>query len=404
MKKILVLLLTLITLNTIWVEIRISSSGLIFPLNENILDGSPRLIEILSLIFIFLSIFIKNHLKNKSVLLWGFLLLFILFLFSLFKPYYSSYFRTSFLIPILLFFAIISKSFKTRTIIYIFKLINVSIFISSLIVILSIIFKLDWSQTLEIGNNVKRYIGLGQSAPYQSFYMLIGLSINMFFLSTKQNKSYLYLVMISIEVLAILLNGARTGYLIMFIIFAIYFYYNYSYLFNFKRLIVFVIIISLMSVYLWDFIAPTFDNRFGNTSLSGRDSVWQNALIIIAYNPLFGVQDFFSASTKMGLKVIAHSQNGYFELIFWGGVITLFIAVFFYRKIYLEMMKNSNKQFKILLKMMFVIYSVFNITEILFMSAQVQISMFLIFGILINYNNRQQIVSTYVKEKSNCSY
>ncbi|BEG97881.1 O-antigen ligase family protein [Bacteroides sedimenti] len=395
MKKLLFLLLYLLILLTAFVDLRLVGWSFIY-LRGDLAKGYPRLIEIVSFLVIFIgllvSIFDKRKvLKNKLYI--DFLtisLSFVLymFVFTLFKDYYSAYFRSVIFVPILLITVFSQLKLSEQEVSKCLFFLYIVITLSSLLVNLNpfVDFNLPVYNIDEYNSSIQRYGGFGQSLPYQAFYTLIGCCF--FFLCTQKSspikiKPILNLAFFFCNIVALLLLGSRTAYIIfLFLIIA-----NYKCIlktfFNLKTLLFIIVLIFIFRHSLINVLETTFFARADFNTLADRDVVWYISLLLIIKSPILGIQNYFEEGKLLGYNVLAHSQNAYFEIIFWGGVGALFIYVFMFKKIY-RIVKLSAPEYLRFFGQVLIVFAIFGVTEIIFYSVQVSITLSIISGLLIS--------------------
>lgn len=364
MKKLQIFILYLLIISTICVDLRVVGTTVAYRPAELGL-GLPRLTELLAALFICVSIFnVKLDKFSRLILSY----IFLMSLFALFKPFYFNYWRSALIIPTMLLYCISHLKINKPQFFNILYVIFFSASISSLLVILST--KIDlgvahfWANS---DDGIERYIGFGQSLPYQACYSLMGIPL---FVYLQKNNTIKTLAIINIiclflNIMAIFLTGARTAYIILALLFLLYYRALLKNVKIWHIIVVLILLIYLLGAY-WELIQNVLFAR-SEMELAGRDQVWIIAIKLIMSHPILGINNFFIEGREFG-NVIAHSQNGFFEVWFWGGIVGFILCMAMYYNLYKG--HRGDLFIKELSRGVFVVFLVYMITEILFFSVQ----------------------------------
>ena len=184
MKKIYILLITLLAISTAFSDLRLV--GLSVQFMPGIGAGHPRLVEVISILCIitFLPFYRRLHIKG---IIYIFVILMLLF--AAFKPFYMDYFRSSCLVPMLLLASLINLRITNQDLRILFQIVYCVITISSFFVIISPYVDLGVSiyYADAMDSRVQRYVGFGQSLPYQACYSLLAIPV---FYYIQQGETY----------------------------------------------------------------------------------------------------------------------------------------------------------------------------------------------------------------------
>ena len=376
MKRIGTILITLLVFAVAFADVRLTPSGFIFIKGDDA-AGYPRTAEVIAIMVILFSII---KFRINSIKIQFYLYCSLLFVFASFKPYYMGYYRSACLVPTLLFTGLlnfrVTKEYLRKLFIIIFYIIS----FSSTFVIISPFIDLG----VEIYNvdiydsDAQRFIGFGQSLPYQALFSL--MSIPLFFYIIDFSKGImrtLLFALVLFNTLAVVMTGARTAFGILFVLFL---YYNKEWrrLISPKYLVVIGVVIITISVYFGHILLVSLIGR-NDAGMSERDTIWFIALLLILTHPILGIQDFDKEGRQFG-NVVAHSQNGFFELIFWGGLLSFILYWLTLYKCYI--LNKIDKQNKRCFMGVLIIYMIFSVTEIIFFSVQAYYIIVIVLGLL----------------------
>lgn len=398
-----------------WPELRLSTGGLVYTqFSEGMtvsIKGYPRAIELITVLLFFLSIptILKNILNEK------YLLIFIgcLIMIALVRVYHGTWFddlRAGIIIPMLAFLAVNSYPLgvkKFKTILVIIQLATIS---SCVFMILQPLYgiNLDNDAYMAVAPSIGhyRYVGLGQSLAYQSAYLLYSLSISIACALNREDKINQILAFISIAIgmPALLLTGARTGYIsaILMILYVLY-VLIFRGLVSPRKTIGAIILVLFMMVLSLVYLQPAIDTFVFRASVINtgyRLLAWENALDVIYNNPFLGVANYLHSIKLLRLNMIAHAQNTYLGLAIYAGVIcaiTYFLCLF---KLFSLIKDNKEKiigksfSFSTARNLILINFMVFSFSEILTSSVQAQLVLFLILGILHSHK-KTEIESNY---------
>lgn len=364
MKKFVSLLIYLLTFATAFVDLRMVGLQVKFLPNEG--AGYPRLAEIVAILCIMTLFPQYRHLRFKYYI---YVFVLLLLFFALFKPFYMGYFRSACLIPSLLLAALLNLRITDKNMERMLQIIFYVITFSSFFVIISPYLDLGVAiyYADAYDSSIQRYIGFGQSLPYQACYSLSSIPI-FYYLRQQKTGTFrrnLEVLFLAVNVVAVILTGARTAFIIMALL-AILYYRSWRHIVRIGYLIGIAVVVFIFGVYYTDLIHNTFVAR-SEMTLAGRNVVWQIAIQLVLDHPLFGIQNFFIDGKQYGI-VIAHVQNGFFELLFWGGIFALILYMVIFWKLY-KLIKpistNANSFIGVML-----IFMIYMFSEILFYSVQ----------------------------------
>lgn len=390
MKAIIPVLILLLTFSLAFADVRLVGLSLAY-LPGELGAGYPRLAEVLAIVssFVFLLNRNKNNLTNPLIMSGTrmfFLCSLIMTLFAMFKPTFFIYLRSSCLIPMLLFVSTIKLRVDEKSLVRLMRIIYFVISFSAIFVVINPFIDLDVQKfyIYSEDSEVQRYVGFGSSLPYQACFNLCAIPLYFFLKKKECSNKWLLLLLssLSLNIMAIILTGARTAYIILLILL---FYYRGSWihLFSRKSLII-VIIVAVISIYnMQDSLLNILNNRHF-TDLSSRDVVWIIGLKLILLHPILGIQNFFVEGKELG-HVVAHVQNGFFEMAFWGGL----FALFFYLTAFLNYYRaiRKNRYLRGGFTGILLIFLLFMLSEILIYSIQDYYLILLILGLFLA--NRQ---------------
>lgn len=376
MSKFISLLIFLLVFATAFADFRLVGFGVQFLPHEGV--GYPRLAEVVAILIIMM-LFTRNRNMRIQYYIYGFV--FLLLLFGLFKPFYMSYFRSACLIPSLLLAALLNLKITNKEMERLFQIIFYVITLSSFFVIISPYIDLDVSVYYAdaYDSSIQRYIGFGQSLPYQACYSLSSIPV-FDYLRQKKNSTFrrnLEVLFLWVNIVAVILTGARTAFIIL-IVLALFYYRSWRRVVSIGDVIGIAATIFLFGFYYTDLILNTFASR-GEMNLAGRDLVWKIAILLVLDHPLLGIQNFFIDGRQYG-NVVAHVQNGFFEIIFWGGIFALILYVMIFWKLYKLIKPISANAYSFMGMML--IYVIFMFSEILFFSVQAYYLIVIICGLL----------------------
>ena len=378
-KKIQLFLIYLLIFSTICVDLRLSGKSLVYAPGDLGL-GLPRLTEFLSILFICVS-FLKLKLTKRIHILILFSIA-LMSLFAMYKPFYSNYLRVAILLPMLLLLCLTQIKINKDQFLNLLYALFYSASISSFFVLISTHFDLGVSH-FYADIDVERYVGFGQSLPYQACYSLMSIPLFVFLQKMTIHKfiNIINIVCIFINIMAIFLTGARTAYIILALLFLLYYKTMIKNIKAWHFIVIGIIIIYLVGLYYDTIIGVLFARN--KIELAGRDEVWLISIQLILSNPIFGISDYFEEGKQFG-NVLAHSQNGFFEILFWGGIGGFVLLMSVYLKIY-----NSYKGVYVLKQLcqgVFLVFVFFMMTEILFFSVQAYFQFILIGGLVYAYS------------------
>lgn len=412
MDKIAFFLIALLICLTMAVDLRYGGGiSVFYNRDELVTSGYPRFIELVGLAcacFLFFCSFFKktnqyalsqqNNRDLNSVLLvflWIFLLMSVL---VIFKPHYQGVYRTCCLIPSVFFLSFVlflmsfeNSEFKKKIIDTYFLLLYIVITLSALVVVLSVSIDLGGKKidTYE-GDNVFRICGWGQDVSYQSCFCLWGFCFGMYYAEKEigVTKKILNLLAIMLNICAIILTGAKTGYLILVLLFVL----------NSKKTgklfllmsIALLIYLACFDRMLWNNISGLLSVRTTNINMSYRDTVWLNDLKIFLYSPLWGINDYQDVARELGLSLVAHSQSSYFELLFWGGFPLFFLQSMFYYKSW-KLIRSKKNALSNNVTSFFLVFLLFSTTEILFFSVQCYYSFLALLALMLVYPRNEEL-------------
>lgn len=341
--------------------------------------GYPRMIEISAICLIVSSLFINKRTTKFDIQI--ILFVFLMFVFTLFKDNYAHYYRTAILIPMLTIIAINRMNLDNYKIESYIDLIYYVISLSSLFVCLNPYINLGVEKYHidSFDESLQRYVGFGQSLPYQALFSLIGICLY-FYKESKSFNYYVNQIFFFINSLAIILIGARTGYIGYIIILLLNYKAVLKALKSIKLLLMLLIALIIFHDSINNAIVNTFLARNDFSDMAGRNEVWYISLMLILNSPIFGITDYYKEGSQFG-KVIAHSQNAFFEMIFWGGFISLFLYSRIYIKIYKKITLNLSSSIN-LTRSILILYVIFSTTEIIFYSIQDHITINILFALL----------------------
>ena len=375
-KYITLLLIILLTFATAFPHFRMVGFNVQFMYGEG--AGYPRLVEIVAILCI-ITLFPHSRKMRIKNYIYGFV--FLLFVFALFKPFYMEYFRSACLIPSLLLAAFLNLKITDKEMKLIFQIIFYVITLSSFFVIISPYVDLGVSVYYADArdSSIQRYIGFGQSLPYQACYSLSSIPV---FYYLQQQKLGLFrrnlnMLFLMVNVVAAILTGARTAFIILAVL-VLFYYRMWRHIVSISYLVGIAVVGFLFYSYYTDLIHNTFSSR-GEMNLAGRDAVWSIAIQLVLEHPIFGIQNFFVDGKQYGM-VIAHVQNGFFEIIFWGGIFALILYVIIFGKLY-KLVKPLSTNTYCFIGVM-VIFLIFMLSEILFFSVQAYYLIIIICGLL----------------------
>lgn len=383
MEKAFNILLVILIASTIAVDLRLSGISIVYV--PGIAGaGLPRCCEIIALLMFVMSLhFWKSTKLNRYIILFTL----VMTVFSLFKPEFMAHWRSNILIPSLILLSVSNQKMDDKKLYKIMLLMYVCISISSLLVILSTRIDFGVAQFwADADNGVERYLGFGQSLPYQACYSLFAIPIYGYLQNTKYDgllmKLYKYgtLVALLVNIVAIVLTGARTAYVILFVLGIIYFK-NLKKKLTFWHILIAVGVFTYYVINYQDLIMAEFTSR-NSSNLAGRDEVWYIAAMLILFNPILGIRSFSVEGREFG-STIAHCQNGFFEICFWGGIFMLVLYLYIGKKIY-----DKNKFVPTnhaVGKGLVLIFVLFMMSEILFYSDQAYYPFMILLGAL--YSN-----------------
>ncbi len=380
-----IILLTLI-ISTICVNLRLVGMRIMY-LPDELSHGYPRLVELCAIIFIIMGLFKKDSYNFK----WNVILYTILFsLIVAFKPYFFPYLRTSVIIPGLLLASTMTYTMKPKNVDMVLLVLYIVITIGSFFVLLStkvdLGVKIYWADS-----TTQRYVGFGQSLPYQACYSLYAIPLFVYFIKNRyfEYQAYINILMLMINVVAIIMTGARTSYIIL-IIMGLYYLKNIKGKYM-KKYFWPLLLISLWFIYehhdmitnMW--IARNDENIATGT---GRFEVWYYAILINLSNPLFGIDNYWE-SVREYSKNVPHVQNGYLELMFMGGIPLFGYVVYIIRKMYNEISKDTS--YSSIINGIMIIFLIFMMSEIIQYSSQAFYPFIIIFGLLFANSNNTKV-------------
>ncbi|GLI36458.1 hypothetical protein DAMNIGENAA_38910 [Desulforhabdus amnigena] len=243
-----------------------------------------------------------------------------------------------------------------------------------------------------------RYAGLGNSYAYESAYLWIGVStvLGILFQKLKPKQMLFYLLITVIIFISAIFTGARTGYVAGFIT-SIYALYKNNLIRNIKNVVVTILIFTIFVGMIFT-INKEFLSGGIISTLSGRLQLednrlraWIDGLTVALSSPVIGVGNYQSAASSQGIVTIAHEQNGFIALINYSGILSFILYIFILLKIF-QYLTNPHSRFDVLSTALInislytmIIYIIFMMTEIMYTSGQIQIIIFIIFGITLNY-------------------
>ncbi|WP_158598186.1 MULTISPECIES: O-antigen ligase family protein [unclassified Flavobacterium] len=241
---------------------------------------------------------------------------------------------------------------------------------------------------LQLLNNMKGNTGniniLAASLTIKIPFLLFGIT------HFKNYKKVLLILALFCVVTTILLTGARTALINLFLIFLIYFVYllrEYSFnRFTFIK-ILYIVIPVLISVFFSNMIFKQSKDKARFVSLENRVKaintddassktrliLWSNALKISQTSPLFGIglgnyrieSMPYEQTTEDNFNASLHAHNDFFEILAETGVLngliylSLFITVFFINlKKALKSPNNETKTIACLVLLLLIIYGV----------------------------------------------
>lgn len=389
MNRIITILILFTALSLAFCDVRVSGASLAY-MPGNLGAGHPRLAEVLALlstiiVFIFV---VKNKQRNSEVKngrKFFFICFLLMAIFALFKPAYMSYLRSACFIPTIYFLAISSINITEEQLVKLFKIILVVISVSAVFVVISPYFDLGVQRFyIDIHDDTaQRYLGFGTSLPYQAAFNLCAIPLYHYLFDKEKDKVWktLLIGMLILNLAAIILTGVRTAYII--IILLVIYYYNYWKKYISTGVLIPIIIVGIIAFYyVGTSITRVFSYR-NEANLAGRDVVWLIGIQLIITHPVLGIQDFFKDGRAFG-SVIAHVQNGFFEIAFWGGLLALILYVTSFWYFYLAVKKKHDLK-KLYVSIMIIFFIMMN-SEILFYSVQAYYLILMIVGLLLaNY-------------------
>ena len=376
MKKIFTILLTVLALAVAFADVRLYSGGILF-IQGDAAAGYPRAAEVIAILVI---LFSAIRFRINSIKVQFYLYILFLFAFASFKPYYMGYFRTACLIPTLLFTGILNFRVNKEELVRFFTIIFCIISFSSSFVIISPFIDLG----VEVYNvdifdsDAQRFIGFGQSLPYQAAFSLMSIPLFFYLIDTSKGiKRTLLFALVAFNALAVVMTGARTAFGILFVL-VLYYNREWRRLISPKYFVVLAIVAIVISVYFGHILFASITGR-SDAGLSERDTVWIIAILLILTHPILGIQSFDKEGRQFG-DVVAHSQNGFFELMFWGGLLSFILYWVTIYKCYI--LNKIDKQNKRCFMGVLIIYMIFSVTEILFFSVQAYYLIVIVLGLL----------------------
>ena len=398
MKKITNLLILLLTLSCAFCDLRFTGTTILY-LPGELGAGKPRLAEVVAILasIYFLLIGFPNHFVNKKLRNarnFFFICSMLMALFALSKPFFLNYLRSACIIPTMLFVSLLNINVNDKQLLLLFKIIFGVITVSAFFFFFCPYVDLGVAQFYTYSGEeiAQRYIGFGLSLPYQACFNLCAIPL-FFYLHEKSDITVMKIILLlflSCNVIAVILTGTRTAYLTLLVL---AWYYKSSWIkyMHGRNIIILLVVIVAISIYDSEELMETFSARH-EASLSGRDIVWKIGIMLILSHPIYGIQNFFVDGKEFG-HVIAHVQNGFFEMAFWGGVFSVIFHLISLAKFY----KSTSEVYDIkhCFAGLLIIYIIFMMSEILFYSVQNYFVFLLLWGLLIaNYQYRQRIKKT----------
>ncbi len=394
------MLLCLVVIANAWPELRVSWRGFeIDFINEQGsvfgVAGYPRLVELLCIAFVAVhAIFVYREWKYVRVLPVAGLFLIIITAVRIYHGGGWDQLRSGFAIPILLFLALASyKMTHGKFILFVSLFITVSI-LSGLIILFQplLVFELPISPVYRGDVSVAfRYAGLGQGYAYQSAYLLIGLSLSLAMIFQMENKFLRVLSAINIPIglIAVIMAGARTGYVAAIVLIALSVWLNLK-IGKMKLIpVILAIIMTIVILQFSDIAGSAMETLLWRSNIEdSRIDSWVPAINVATEWPIIGVPDYFTAAESLGLNPPAHEQNGFLGIIIFAGVPALIVYVAFWRGIikYTNFLRKYRYSVECAMWHALIysisVYVVFLMTELVNTSVQVQLQMFILSGLV----------------------
>lgn len=369
---------------------RIGPHGLVY--SEYYGHNYPRVLELLILLYSSGSIFYyrKFNFNNTDKMFLAFSAIFTI------SCYYHGrgwdIWRSCIILPYLLFFSLKNEN-PIRQIKF---LIPVGI-ISSLIIILQRYLenyvKLD---VLLTQDHSVRIGGLGQGLAYQATYLGFILVLILFFTEKLNYRQYFGALIV---IIAIISTGTRA---ILFFVFLLVPYYLYIKIRVRPLITISYLIILLLSYYFlvdyfkMDLVIKESTARINKLSILSsaviRLDLWITGIRVSLNNIIIGIGDFKTESVRSGLGLpIAHVQNGFIATLHYSGIFGFIL----YYKFIMNIITNSSKV--MIGYIIMILYSIVNMTEIVWSSVQVQVVFFLLLSWISfhksNVKTKQGVVS-----------
>lgn len=247
-----------------------------------------------------------------------------------------------------------------------------------------------------------RYQGLGQGYPYQSAYLLMGLSVAWAFILGKRPRWQLFITYcaLAMSYIALILTGARTGYIAGALL-LIYALFRLGVSKGILGIVIFALLMSGIllatgsgSSSLFHGTQRAFSSRLNLEA--NRYGAWINGLKVAAGSPIIGVDNFFDAARSQGISPRAHEQNGFIAMVNFGGVFTLVT----YCLLILEIVRKTGMRSdgegresamtKYSVRFALLSYMIYMMTEIIYDSIQAQVMFVLVLGIALNRAERNK--------------
>lgn len=276
------------------------------------------------------------------------------------------------------------------------RLIRWLFWLFSLITLASIFVALKYPQ---IGINIKdfgkpRWLGitahpngLGAQAS-----VLIWLATNLFFLSKSKLEKLIIVFSVAAAIFVIVKADSMTSLISSFVVIGLTCYY---YIFNSLRLTIKLILfwllfLSALFVIIFfigedELVSTAFESTGRTTSFSGRTVLWENALMAVADNPIFGYGfDNLEQLTRRYRLEMSHLHNGYIQILVQGGMFaSLLLATILIKTFFKQFRINSTyRQNFIFLNSGLVMILLHNVTEASIFRGLHPLNMFLIFIIV----------------------
>lgn len=122
-------------------------------------------------------------------------------------------------------------------------------------------------------------------------------------------------------------------------------------------------VVGIVFFNIQDYFSILVKNVFNkDLTLSGRTLIWQKAIGYIKDKILFGYGQEMS-NVRMMRFGISHVHNIFLQLLYNGGIVSLFIYILLYLKMFKSIKKNSNKHILLILNLFLIIYFIASIFD-----------------------------------------